>query len=320
MNWVDLVIIAVLLYYSYEGWHSGLAYLGFHFLSFLASLYIAMQFYPEVGAFLAGKFGIPTLWIPSVGFTVVAIASEIVFSFLIDLIVARIPTAFAHSKLNKIFGLIVSVGNGVVITTFFLLLIHSVPLRGTIKRDVSASVLGAQFIAIAQQYGGPLEGAVDQVNKQLVKFLTIEPDSKESLTLDFTLAAADLKVDPVMEQAMLRLVNSERAKVGVKPLSMDATIVTVARAHSRDMFLRKYFSHIAPDGTDPLQRMEAGNVTFEMVGENIAYAPDLDSAHTGLMNSPGHKRNILDPQYSRIGIGIITTESYGSMFTQNFAD
>ena len=85
-------------------------------------------------------------------------------------------------------------------------------------------------------------------------------------------------------------------------------------------FEEKYFSHIAPDGSDPAKRIERGGVSFTYVGENLAYAPSVETAHEGLMESPGHKRNILDPKYRRIGIGVIDSGIYGRMFTQNFAD
>lgn len=56
------------------------------------------------------------------------------------------------------------------------------------------------------------------------------------------------------------------------------------------------------------------------MGENIGYAPDVDTAHRGLMNSPEHKKNILDPAFHRVGIGIISTKSFGIMVTQDFAN
>ena len=66
--------------------------------------------------------------------------------------------------------------------------------------------------------------------------------------------------------------------------------------------------------------MEDGSISFTVAGENLAYAPDVATAHQGLMESEGHRRNILDPQFRRVGIGIIATDSWGMMITQNFAN
>jgi uncharacterized protein YkwD len=130
----------------------------------------------------------------------------------------------------------------------------------------------------------------------------------------------DLQVDEGAEQAMFVLVNKEREAKGLKVLLWDPTIVPVARAHSKDMFVRSYFSHINPDGKTPFERMTAGGVEYLLAGENLAYAPTVEIAHKGLMNSPGHRENILRPEFGRIGIGVVDGGIYGKMFTQEFAD
>ena len=65
--------------------------------------------------------------------------------------------------------------------------------------------------------------------------------------------------------------------------------------------------------------LKAG-VEFFIVGENLAFAPTLEIAHDGLMQSPGHRKNILEEEFERVGIGVIDGGSYGRMFVQVFAD
>jgi uncharacterized protein YkwD len=84
------------------------------------------------------------------------------------------------------------------------------------------------------------------------------------------------------------------------------------------MFARGYFSHHTPDGKDPFDRMREGEVRFRTAGENLALAPTLQIAHNGLMDSPGHRANILRPQFGRLGIGILDGGRYGLMVTQKF--
>jgi uncharacterized protein YkwD len=119
---------------------------------------------------------------------------------------------------------------------------------------------------------------------------------------------------------MVVLVNQERASRGISPLVVDPTMRDVARAYSRDMFLNKYFSHYDPKGHDAAYRLQHADVQFFVAGENLAFAPTLKIAHQGLMNSEGHQKNILDPQFHRVGIGIIDGGIWGKMFTQEFAD
>ena len=84
------------------------------------------------------------------------------------------------------------------------------------------------------------------------------------------------------------------------------------------MFARGYFAHATPEGRDPFERMREAKVSFLTAGENIALAPTLEIAHTGLMNSPGHRANILRPQFGRVGIGIVDGGIHGLMVTQDF--
>ncbi|WP_432711580.1 CAP domain-containing protein, partial [Pedobacter sp.] len=85
-----------------------------------------------------------------------------------------------------------------------------------------------------------------------------------------------------------------------------------------DMFDRGYFSHYTPEGEDPFARIRKYRVSFMSAGENLALAQTLPLAHVGLMNSPGHRANILNPSFGRLGIGILDGGIYGLMITQNF--
>jgi uncharacterized protein YkwD len=92
----------------------------------------------------------------------------------------------------------------------------------------------------------------------------------------------------------------------------------VARAHSSDMFVRGYFAHNTPEGKTPFDRMRASGIQFTAAGENLALAQTLEIAHTNLMNSPGHRANILHPAFGRLGIGILDGGFYGLMISQEF--
>ena len=90
--------------------------------------------------------------------------------------------------------------------------------------------------------------------------------------------------------------------------------------HGESMFQRGFFAHVDLDGATPFDRMRRGGVRFSGAGENLALAPTVEVAHEGLMNSPGHRANILNARFRRIGIGAASGGMHGRMFTQNFAD
>lgn len=135
-----------------------------------------------------------------------------------------------------------------------------------------------------------------------------------------TTSTSALPVDASAEAVMIRKVNEERVARGLTALVYDPTMLPVARAHSRDMWLRDYFAHVNPDGLDPFERMRAGGIPFGAAGENLARGPSTEWAHQALMDSPGHRANILQPAFRRIAIGVVTNGDRGMTFTQLFAD
>jgi uncharacterized protein YkwD len=117
-----------------------------------------------------------------------------------------------------------------------------------------------------------------------------------------------------MEAYFLQLVNASRAAVGAKPLAFDAELVQAAGAHSDWMVANDVFSHTGANGSSMGVRIKAAGYGYSSAGENIAYISgsgaavldqaDVQQLHTNLMNSPGHKANILNPNYTEIGIGL----------------
>jgi len=120
------------------------------------------------------------------------------------------------------------------------------------------------------------------------------------------------------EQKMLDLVNSERAKMGLSQLSPNLKATEVARLKARDMIAKNYFSHTSPTYGSPFDMMKQFGISYRYAGENLAGAPSTDIAHTNLMNSPGHRANILNSNYREVGIGIVNGGPYGKMFVQMF--
>jgi uncharacterized YkwD family protein len=120
------------------------------------------------------------------------------------------------------------------------------------------------------------------------------------------------------EVKMLELINAERAKVGVKPLKLDPQLVKIARIKSQEMIEKNYFNHTSPTYGDPFSMMKKFGIEYGYAGENLAGNPSVENAHESLMASPGHKKNILSPNYTHVGIGIIEGGPYGKMFTQLF--
>ena len=123
------------------------------------------------------------------------------------------------------------------------------------------------------------------------------------------------------ESEVIELVNVERGAEGLPPLSTDANLTSAARGHSEDMGLHNYFSHTGLDGRTPCERMTDAGYSWNYCGENIAAGqPTPEDVIDTWMASPGHRNNILNPNFCDIGVGYayVAGSSYGHYWTQNF--
>lgn len=117
------------------------------------------------------------------------------------------------------------------------------------------------------------------------------------------------------EQYLLELINAERAKAGAQPLAFDNDLSEAAENHDKWMLSADVFSHTGSGGTSPTTRMKAAGYTLSgswATGENIAwattraptgYVDEVKLLHTNLMNSSGHRANILNPNFREVGLG-----------------
>ncbi|MCA0969762.1 SafA/ExsA family spore coat assembly protein [Halobacillus litoralis] len=122
-----------------------------------------------------------------------------------------------------------------------------------------------------------------------------------------------------VEQQVIDLTNQERAKQGLSPLKGNWQLSRVARYKSRDMRDKNYFSHQSPTYGSPFEMMRSFNISYRRAAENIAAGQRTpQEVVNGWMNSPGHRKNILDPNVRQIGVGYAQGGSYGHYWTQMF--
>lgn len=120
------------------------------------------------------------------------------------------------------------------------------------------------------------------------------------------------------EQKMFNLINNERKINKVKPLKINYDLTIIARLKAYDMIKNDYFDHISPTFGSPFEMVKEFGISYYIFGENLAGAVDVETAHNALMNSPGHKANILYSEYTEVGIGIIDGGRWGKIYVQLF--
>lgn len=118
------------------------------------------------------------------------------------------------------------------------------------------------------------------------------------------------------ERQMFELTNKERVNNGLQPLQVDYELSRVAREKSRDMAINFYFDHNSPVYGSPFDMMRAYGITYRTAGENIAKGQrSPEEVVQAWMNSPGHRANILNPNFTHIGVGFVEN---GNHWTQQF--
>jgi uncharacterized protein YkwD len=106
------------------------------------------------------------------------------------------------------------------------------------------------------------------------------------------------------EQQALVLLNNDRAANGLPALRANAQLSQLARNYAQDMIARGYFSHNNPEGLTPFDRLKRAGISYNYAGENLAVNTSVASAEVALMNSSGHRANILSPNFTEVGIGV----------------
>ena len=318
MNWVDFVVLLVVLLFAQEGLRRGLFVQLFDIVGFAIALVASLNFYPQGAGLLIKLFNLPKIVASPIGFLLIWLTAESLFFTITSPLFRRIATPRLESTANKLLGFIPSVANALLLLAFALLFVISLPIRPDIKKDIFDSKIGSPLVEKATVLERPFNSIFGPIAKQGLTFLTVSPEARG--TVDLTFTQPENSNDFESEKIMLAKVNAERTSRGFEPLIWDESLAGVGREHSKDMLERGYFSHYSPEEKDVGDRLDRAGISYSIAGENLALAPSVVRAHDGLMNSSGHRRNILDPAFTKIGIGAIDGGVYGKMFTQIFTN
>lgn len=129
----------------------------------------------------------------------------------------------------------------------------------------------------------------------------------------------ETQAEMTQAEAVLKLVNAERAKAGVQPLTLSDKLTNIAYTKAKDMADKGYFSHQSPTYGSPFDMLKQFGVSFSYAGENIAAGQKTaEEVMNSWMNSSGHKANILNKNYTQIGVGFYRGGEYGTEWVQLF--
>ena len=187
-------------------------------------------------------------------------------------------------------------------------LLATQPLRPATYRDISAT--GRAHAATL--WAEPATQAGSGVRK---KPSSAAPAAHISST-------ADDYTTPLLtaqEEMALNLLNQDRISAGLPPLAHDPTLSAIARMKCEDMRSGNYFAHESPKWGNAKQMLTTLGYNFRACGENIAHHATVIKSQAAFMSSDGHRRNILSPNWDRVGVGVAVDRNGYVYVTQLFA-
>jgi uncharacterized protein YkwD len=317
INIIDIFLLIVIVMSLANGYRRGFVYGVLDLAGWILALIAGLRYHQPVAQWLGPNIDLwSEVWDQPIAFILVALITGIIVHVIGDLLLKRLPKDVHERSFNRVFGLLPGFVNGVITAAILSALLLAVPLSESLSERTRDSALVNRLAVYAERLEGQLRPVFGDAIARTLNLLTIRPDSNERVNLPFTVENS--KARPDLEKQMLDLVNRDRQAEGLQPLAADPELTEVARRHSVDMFKRGYFAHDTPEGLTPFDRMREANVRFLTAGENLALAPTISVAHTGLMNSPGHRANILRREFGRVGIGVMDGGMRGLMVSQEF--
>jgi uncharacterized membrane protein required for colicin V production len=293
ISWLDTLLIVFFAFQLILGFQQGLVLGLLSLVGYGLALVAILIGAPWLAAYLNQWLNWPT--------TAVVVSTAVILLVLIRLatgwVTSRLHLHMAErphlTRVNRWLGLLPGATWG-VLSTLLIAWLYSA-FMGQLPPN---SPIASRLLATGEK---PMNQLVDRLPGGLPN-IVLMPSGWEVIAGD----APASNVPPTqLEQQMLTLVNQERKKQGLKPLVWDGRLAEVGRRHSKDMIAKDYFAHEDPKGQSVADRAREARVGYFLIGENLAFAPNLAIAHRGLMESPGHRENILRPGFERLGIGIV---------------
>ena len=316
---IDAALLLLIAAAIWGGYRSGFIATTYGLATWIVSFAAAVLFQQQA-AELVERFGLGPATARPIGFIVVLVFVEALFSiagyFALTPIVRAVHRVRAIESADRVLGIVPAAARALFVMGIVLAALVVSPLSSDFKATIESSRIARVLIDQISALQPTLARLSGQLGESVPLFVTrLGEDQSEPLDLPNDLA---LSPDPVAERQMLDLVNEERTAAGLRALIWDDRLLPVAREHSEEMFRLKYFAHQSPVSGTPFDRIKSAGITYSRAGENLAYAQSVSVAHRGLMQSPGHRANILRTEFTHIAIGVISAGAYGRMFTQVF--
>lgn len=318
-GFLDLGLLVVIGAGAIGGVRTGGVRANLSFITFVTALRLSLAVRDEIGIVMARWFELSASYRDAVAFACTLVVVRIALGVIAERLAwwLRVPRTLSAGWwiVDRVTGAIPGAASAATLAWLCVSLLGAVDrprgFRLVGEHAPIAMLINGRMTQMIPSFASLVERAV--AGHGASAGLLIEPGPEVNPPRDERPVAA-----PDAEVGVVTLINRVRVGQGLPPLERNDTLDRVARAHSDDMMRRGYFDHRSRDGTSPVGRLANVGFLVPKSGENIAFAPDVQAAHSGLMASPSHRANILSRDFSRVGVGVVFGAS-GLMVTQVFA-
>jgi len=323
LDYLDIFIYIFIVYLIYFGWKKGSVLIIYYLIAFLISIYLSFTYSFSIGEYISG-------WLNSNQQT-----SQIFAGVAIFITILTLSSIFQNliyregSKKdigNKLLGSITSIVLSNLVLTFMFTILSLLSLPKYVQENIDQSNIISFYLSsegVPQQTLEVITGTdllkVTSRIKELTGSTSISLNESGCLEIpSFTQSKLISKTSETNE--LFEMVNIERINVNSDPLEFSQTLSNIAENYAKKMYTEGFWCHKDPNNgylvTERL--LEVGYPPPKFIGENLAMASTIYSGHQSLMNSESHRATIIDNEFKRIGIGIVSGPN-GLIIVQIFA-
>jgi uncharacterized protein YkwD/uncharacterized membrane protein required for colicin V production len=320
MNLLDIVILFLIMTGVVMGIQRGFLRTSLDLIVLVTAAFAGARLYRPISNIFYSMFGAEGASINALSLVLGALMILLLLNLLIAWTVTPHLLSLRISRPIRVadngFGVIPGLVYGLLFGAMLTLTLGLVSIGDSVDRALADSDLARQIRSAATS---ATTGLARETAMDLADFTYIVVPEEETTYRVPPTGDSELIAEDGMEAELFELVNQERLERGLNTLEYDTSLVPVGRGHSQEMLELGYFSHVSPNTGTLGDRLNDAEVAYTSAGENLAYAPNVSIAHRGLMQSDGHRANILEPSWERIGIGILSAPDGTIMVTQLFA-
>ena len=309
-EYIDFFIGIFIVYNAFLGWKSGYLRQLINLILLSVAIHFSFRYSFQFGNYISNWFNSDIVFSEIFAGILIFSSQITIFSLILNLFKVREPEFEIG---NKFSGILISLLVSNLVLTILFSSITLLNLPNTIKKEINESNLTSFYLNVdgtPQQFLELISGTdilkVSQRIKEITGSSTVVVDEFGCVEIP-KYPLQSIFFDNDLSNQMAQILNEERVINNLLPLEFNQSISLVAKAYAIEMYTKGFWCHKNPEnGEFASDRLDNAGIPYQLIGENLAITPTLQSGHRSLMSSNSHRGTILDPNYKRLGLAVVS--------------